>query len=285
MPDRAHLLATGRVYRHSGLQHLVSDRQALIHQIRAHVAPMTRVGVVGHVEWVDFLPVPAIPAPGRGDPCRGRPAARRRRWRRGRLGAGRARRRRRLLLRARGRRRPAARRWRSSRSAASGCTSRGARSPPVAPMTLLEPTGERTIITLGERLEPRGSDELDWGLLGDVRSRCTSRPATPARSRAPAGRPSSWPLRGRESVLETGTSTRSCSASSDPDEREWAAARGGARPAARGDRGRARRAVVGRVGGRWAAAPLPGPARDSYGCGDSFAAAFTLGLGRGGSVD
>ena len=36
--------------------------------------------------------------------------------------------------------------------------------------------------------------------------------------------------------------------------------------------------------GRWAAAPLPGPVRDSYGAGDSFAAAFTLGLGRGDSV-
>ena len=36
--------------------------------------------------------------------------------------------------------------------------------------------------------------------------------------------------------------------------------------------------------GHWAAAPLPGPTRDAYGCGDSFAAAFTLGLGRGDSI-
>jgi ribokinase len=36
--------------------------------------------------------------------------------------------------------------------------------------------------------------------------------------------------------------------------------------------------------GSWAAAPLPGPPRDTYGCGDSFAAAFTLGLGRGDSI-
>ena len=36
--------------------------------------------------------------------------------------------------------------------------------------------------------------------------------------------------------------------------------------------------------GRWAAAPLPGPARDTYGCGDSFAAAFTLGLARDDSI-
>jgi ribokinase len=37
--------------------------------------------------------------------------------------------------------------------------------------------------------------------------------------------------------------------------------------------------------GRWEATPLPGPARDSYGCGDSFAAAFTFGLGRGDTVE
>jgi ribokinase len=36
--------------------------------------------------------------------------------------------------------------------------------------------------------------------------------------------------------------------------------------------------------GRWEATSLPGPARDSYGCGDSFAAAVTFGLGRGDTV-
>ncbi|MDQ6836330.1 MAG: PfkB family carbohydrate kinase, partial [Actinomycetota bacterium] len=32
-------------------------------------------------------------------------------------------------------------------------------------VTLLEPGGERTIITIGERLQPRGADELDWARL------------------------------------------------------------------------------------------------------------------------
>jgi len=31
--------------------------------------------------------------------------------------------------------------------------------------------------------------------------------------------------------------------------------------------------------GTWAAGPLPGPARDAYGCGDSFAAGLTHALG------
>jgi ribokinase len=34
-------------------------------------------------------------------------------------------------------------------------------------------------------------------------------------------------------------------------------------------------------GGRWDPAPVPGPVVDSYGCGDSFAAGLTTGLGRG----
>jgi ribokinase len=37
--------------------------------------------------------------------------------------------------------------------------------------------------------------------------------------------------------------------------------------------------------GRWNAAPLPGPVRDAYGAGDSFAAGLTYGLGAGWEID
>jgi ribokinase len=40
----------------------------------------------------------------------------------------------------------------------------------------------------------------------------------------------------------------------------------------------------GESSGRWAPTPLPGPPRDTYGCGDSFAAGFTYGLAGGSSV-
>jgi ribokinase len=36
--------------------------------------------------------------------------------------------------------------------------------------------------------------------------------------------------------------------------------------------------------GTWKATPLPGDPHDAYGCGDSFAAGFTLGLAQGESV-
>jgi ribokinase len=36
--------------------------------------------------------------------------------------------------------------------------------------------------------------------------------------------------------------------------------------------------------GRWDATPLPGPISDMYGCGDSFAAGLTHGLGESGDI-
>ncbi|HKP91615.1 MAG TPA: PfkB family carbohydrate kinase, partial [Thermoleophilaceae bacterium] len=37
--------------------------------------------------------------------------------------------------------------------------------------------------------------------------------------------------------------------------------------------------------GKWAAAPLPGPVADAYGCGDSFAAGLTFALADGRGTD
>jgi ribokinase len=51
-----------------------------------------------------------------------------------------------------------------------------------------------------------------------------------------------------------------------------------------GDRGGRWESAEGRTG-TWAAAELPGPPVDSYGCGDTFAAALALALGRGDNLD
>jgi ribokinase len=86
-------------------------------------------------------------------------------------------------------------------------------------------------------------------------------------------------------VLETGTIDALVFSESDPDESEWAkrtAPHARLLVATEGERGGR---WWGASEGHWIAAPLPGPVRDSYGCGDSFAAAFTSGLGQGDSVD
>ena len=151
-------------------------------------------------------------------------------------------------------------------------------------VTLLEPSGERTIITLGERLEPRGSDHLEWERLIDAGSVYFTAGDASALERAQRAAIVVASPRARV-VLETGTVDALVFSENDPDESKWAER---AAPHARllvateGERGGR---WWGESEGRWAAAPLPGPVRDSYGCGDSFAAAFTLGLGRGDSVD
>src|SRR5436305_3566668 len=130
---------------------------------------MTPVGVVGHVEWVDFLRVPGFPL--RGEVLHAEDVLQRAGGGGGvaaavladlgaevdfftALGddvAGRAAK---AQLEQRGVRVHVAWRDRPTRRA----------------VTLLEPGGERTIITIGERLEPLGSDELDWKRLAGVRS-------------------------------------------------------------------------------------------------------------------
>jgi ribokinase len=153
-------------------------------------------------------------------------------------------------------------------------------------VTLLEPGGERTIITIGDRLEPRGSDDLGWERMRGARAVYFTAGDAGALERArQAGVVVASP-RARD-VLGTGTGRLDALVFSegDPDERAWAKH---AAPHARlvvATEGAHGGRWWGESKGRWSAAPLPGPPRDAYGCGDSFAAAFTLGLGRGDSID
>jgi ribokinase len=150
-------------------------------------------------------------------------------------------------------------------------------------VTLLEPGGERTIVTIGERLEPRGTDELDWQRLGEAHSVYFT--AGDAGALAHARRADIVVASPRaRAVLETNEIDAIVFSESDPDESAWAeraAAHAQLLVATEGERGGRWWGVS---EGRWAAAPLPGPPRDAYGCGDSFAAAFTLGLGRGDTI-
>ena len=243
---------------------------------------MTRVGVVGHIEWVDFLPVPRFPRPGEVIHAEGG------------------------FLRAGGGGGVAASVLAelgaevdfftalgddvAGHAAVAQLEERGVRmhvawrdQPTRRAVTLLEPS-ERTIITLGERLEPRGSDELEWERLSAVQSVYFTAGDAGALEHARRAAVVVASPRARE-VLETSTIEALVFSESDPDESEWAKRTAGhARllVATEGERGGR---WWGESEGRWGAMPLPGRARDAYGCGDSFAAAFTLGLGRGDSID
>ncbi len=255
---------------------------------------MTRVAVVGHVEWVDFLPVGRFPkageighavgtfarAAGGGGVVAGVLAE---------LGAAVD------FFCALGRDGP-------GRAAAEQLEERGIRAhvawrdqPTRRAVTLLDRTGERTIVTIGERLEPSGADDLEWGRIAEVdgvyftagdRAAVKHARAAPLLVASPRAR----------SALEGGGPVVDALVFSarDASEREWAHRVGDrvrlhvATDGVRGGRwwgGAEGGRWWGRAEGRWPAAPLPGERRDAYGCGDAFAAAFTLGLAAGSSID
>jgi ribokinase len=151
--------------------------------------------------------------------------------------------------------------------------------------TMLEDGGERTILTVGERLETRASDDLDWGRLDSADGVYFTAGDAGAAARARKAKVLVASPRARE-ALERGRTPIDALvfSAADADERAWAER---LEPQARlmvqteGDRGGR---WWGESEGRWPAAPPPGPPRDDYGCGDSFAAGFTFGLAAGLSV-
>ncbi|MGH2915154.1 MAG: PfkB family carbohydrate kinase [Solirubrobacteraceae bacterium] len=149
-------------------------------------------------------------------------------------------------------------------------------------ITFLDEDGERTIVTIGARLAPHGSDDLSWDRLreldgvyltaGDAGAVHNAR-AAPVLVATPRVREQ---LNDHELILDALVLS-----ASDASERGWARRlASGARLIVQtegADGGRWR----GESEGRWDAVTPPGPARDSYGCGDAFAAGFTYGLARG----
>jgi ribokinase len=148
-------------------------------------------------------------------------------------------------------------------------------------LTFLDSHGERTITTIGERLEPRGEDPLDWrGLAGADGVYLTAADEPGLRAAREARVLVASPRAGRV-LAESGVALDAL-VYSDRDELESAFARAlDPRPAllaaTRGAEG-GRYETADGASGTWDAAPLPGPIADSYGCGDSFAAALTYGL-------
>lgn len=153
-------------------------------------------------------------------------------------------------------------------------------------ITLVEPAGERTIITVGPKLRPRRSHRLPWAQLADCDAVFFVSGDEAALAAARAAGVVCATTRELETLRAAGIRLDAVIGSArDPGERYepiepspglvvlTAGAAGGSYALADGRRG------------AWPAARPPGPIVDAYGAGDSFAAALTFALGRGDELD
>ena len=148
-------------------------------------------------------------------------------------------------------------------------------------------TGERTITIMGERILPRGDDPLPWDDLATRDAVYFTAGDADAARHARRAKVLVATVRAFDALVEAGVQVDALVASAaDATERHDA---GRLRPAPRhvirteGERGGSYTAADGTTG-RWEAIPPPGPIVDAYGCGDAFAAGLTYGLGAGMSL-
>jgi ribokinase len=149
--------------------------------------------------------------------------------------------------------------------------------------TFLTDDHERTITVLGERIVPElARDRLGWERCADAAAIYFTGGDAGALRAARGARVLVATPRARDAIHEAGVQIDVLVASAgdageaiepfDPVPRHvvlTSGETGGSWTALDGDTG------------TWATAPLPGPPVDAYGCGDSFAAGLTFGLGSG----
>jgi ribokinase len=154
-------------------------------------------------------------------------------------------------------------------------------------LTFVDAQGERTITTIGDRLAPRGEDPLPWGdLAGTDGAYFTAGDADALRAARESRFLVATPRAGE--FLADARVKLDALVFSDLDELETARARAiEPRPAllvATRGAGGGRYETADGESGNWVAPPPPGPIADTYGSGDSFAAALTYGLAAGEGV-
>jgi ribokinase len=149
-------------------------------------------------------------------------------------------------------------------------------------------TGERTITILGERIFPTGADPLPWDELDDADGVYLTAGDAHAVRLARRARVLVATVRAIDALADAQVEIDAlvCSAADDTERKDL----GRLDPAPRlvvvteGERGGACTAADGTTK-RWDAIPPPGPVKDAYGCGDTFAAGLTYGLAAGLDLD
>lgn len=166
----------------------------------------------------------------------------------------------------------------------------GRRSDPTRQaVCLIDGDGERTITTLGPRLEPHGEDPLPWQRLEEVDSVYVTAGDADAIRKARAARVLVVSTRHLRSLAASGVRADAVVGSArDPRERYGPAALAHAPPGLvvlteGADGGRFETADGDR--GRYEPVPLDVPIVDTYGSGDSFHAGLTFALGAGLGVE
>jgi ribokinase len=243
-----------------------------------------RVAVVGHVEWVEFARVEAVPRPGEivhaletwDEPAGGGAVAA---AQLARL-AGSC-----LFFTGLG----ADELGRRSRAELTTLGIDVRAIPDTEPtrraFTYVDGTGERTITVLGEKLRPRGGDSrLPWRELAGLDAAYFVSGDAEALHHARLARLLVATSRELPTLREAGVELDVLVGSGDDESEVY-------RP---GDLEPAPRVVVTtsgalggwvQPGGPYRPAPLPGPLVDSYGSGDSFAAGLTFALARGDTLE
>jgi ribokinase len=242
---------------------------------------VTRVAVVGHVEWVAFARVDHVPAPGEivhaletwEEPAGGGAVAAVQLTRL----AGDC-----LFLTALGD-------DELGHRAALGLEELGVRveavwrpEPQRRAFVHVDAAAERTITVIGERMGPHGADPLPWDELEEADAVYFTAGDVEALRAARAARRLVATTRANEVLVPAHVQLDMLVRSArdpgegyvelDPPPRFVAQTDGAAGGSLTGSDGTAT---------HWAAAPLPGPAVDAYGAGDSFAAGLTFGLAKG----
>jgi ribokinase len=153
-------------------------------------------------------------------------------------------------------------------------------------LTMIDDAGERTIVTLGERLHPVVADPLPWERIGDADGAFFTAGDVGALRAARAARVLVATSRVMDVLRAAGIALDAVVGSElDPAERyEPIEPPPAVVVRTRGRDGGSWETSDGRRGRYEAAAP-PGPIVDTYGAGDSFQAGLTFGLARGDDVE